>query len=294
MAFFGAALYESIYIFALNSHNLVHIYYPVSAFFLLIMIYALQMCVWKIIMDVLGITIKISGILNGYWLSFLPRYLPGSIWGYFSRNEWLKRDYEVPYWLGTTSSVIEIGFVVFSASFFLLNFYIGNIIIVLLSFLVVLWLVPYIGRYSIDNNRIKQILKDAKLKILQGVLERLTFSKLLICFILAVLIWLLFGLTMEIILTWVVGFGDFSLVSILRSSSIFSKAWLVGFFAVIFPGGIGIREIVLVNDILQNVAITSESASFIAITLRLLSLLTEFTWIGCGYITRLAKNKNNP
>ena len=50
----------------------------------------LQMAAWRYLMQDLGIKLTWRSIIGGYMLSFLPRYVPGSVWGYLSRSEWLK------------------------------------------------------------------------------------------------------------------------------------------------------------------------------------------------------------
>ena len=55
------------------------------------------------------VKINLISTLRGYSLSFLPRYLPGSIWGYLSRSEWLTQQFSIPFKYSNAISVVEIG-----------------------------------------------------------------------------------------------------------------------------------------------------------------------------------------
>ncbi|WP_322509605.1 hypothetical protein, partial [Anaerolinea sp.] len=62
------------------------------AMFLLI---ALQIFIWKQILNAMEIPLEYLQIAKGYTLSLIPRYIPGSVWGYLNRSEWLNEQYHV-------------------------------------------------------------------------------------------------------------------------------------------------------------------------------------------------------
>jgi hypothetical protein len=93
--------------------EVLHINRPVcllAAIGLTFIIYALQMIAWGQIMLGLGSLINLPAVLQGYIISFLPRYIPGTIWGYLSRAEWLKSTYNVPHSTSTLGSVLGKGY----------------------------------------------------------------------------------------------------------------------------------------------------------------------------------------
>src|SRR3989304_10306358 len=59
--------------------------------------YWLQISAWSLIMGELSVRLPWRRAMRGYTLSFLPRYIPGSIWGYLSRGQWLLDSFGVPY-----------------------------------------------------------------------------------------------------------------------------------------------------------------------------------------------------
>ena len=76
---------------------------------------ALQMLAWSVLMGNFGVNIPWGPLKRGYILSFLPRYIPGTVWGYISRGEWLSRDYQVNHFTAHASSLLEVFVAVFSS-----------------------------------------------------------------------------------------------------------------------------------------------------------------------------------
>ena len=70
--------------------------------------FGIQMLAWKSIMALLGIKLGYIDIIERYIPSFLPRYLPGTIWGYLSRSEWLHHKFGISYKHSNIGSLFEI------------------------------------------------------------------------------------------------------------------------------------------------------------------------------------------
>src|SRR3972149_6374809 len=68
----------------------------------------IQTIAWARLMRAFGIYLSWSQVLQGYTLSFLPRYIPGSVWGYLSRNEWLLQNHNVRYGISNRVSLLEV------------------------------------------------------------------------------------------------------------------------------------------------------------------------------------------
>ena len=77
--------------------------------------YGVLMAAWGVIMRGQGVHLRPRAILEGYMLAALPRYIPGSVWGYLSRGEWLARYHGVSYEVSTLTSIMEAGVQVVTA-----------------------------------------------------------------------------------------------------------------------------------------------------------------------------------
>jgi glycosyltransferase 2 family protein len=78
--------------------------------------YFVQMAAWALIMRALRAPLAPQAVLEGYALAFLPRYIPGSVWGYLSRGEWLAQRHGVGYGVSTTASLLEAAMLVATAT----------------------------------------------------------------------------------------------------------------------------------------------------------------------------------
>lgn len=79
-----------------------------AALFSALLMNLLQVFNWWNLMIGLGVKIDLLEAYRGYFLSFLPRYIPGTVWGYASRNEWLAQTHQIPAVITTTGSALEI------------------------------------------------------------------------------------------------------------------------------------------------------------------------------------------
>ena len=84
-----------------------HSEYIIGAVVLFIAAYFVQMGAWALIMDALNFPLSANEILKGYTLSSLARYIPGTIWGFLSRNEWLAQTHNIAYGVSNVASLVE-------------------------------------------------------------------------------------------------------------------------------------------------------------------------------------------
>ena len=70
--------------------------------------YVLLIAGWGIITRALRLDLSARHLYDGYVLAFLPRYIPGSVWGYVSRGEWMQRTCGANYSQSTAASIMEI------------------------------------------------------------------------------------------------------------------------------------------------------------------------------------------
>ena len=71
--------------------------------------YLLQWGSWLLVMRFLRRALAPATAFSGYFLSFLPRYIPGTVWGYWGRSEWLARSYGIDYRTSGAGSLLEAG-----------------------------------------------------------------------------------------------------------------------------------------------------------------------------------------
>jgi hypothetical protein len=69
---------------------------------------ALPIFAWFRLMAGVGAPLSWRHTLKGYTLSFLPRYIPGSIWGYLSRSEWFRDNAGIACAVSNAGSLVEI------------------------------------------------------------------------------------------------------------------------------------------------------------------------------------------
>ncbi len=249
----------------------------------------LQMTGWAILMRTLGVNLPWREVLLGYSLSFLPRYIPGSIWGYLGRNEWLYQEHKIKYSVTNFGSILEVLCILAANGIMIGSFYYASfqfwskVFVIGLSFAVIfgLWLVivnlqKWGARFSI----LKRFLSEP-------IQIMLPLSKWVVCIAIYIGMWLLNGLVFQIASICLLPNGiQFPIGNTIQFISGYSAAWLAGFFAVFVPAGIGIREIVLSNIVLQILPITTGQASAISVLTRLFITLSEFAWVIIGFLLK--------
>lgn len=207
-----------------------------------------QMFNWKIIMKGLGVPLTYPQVLRGYLMSFLPRYIPGTVWGYLGRSEWLHRTHSVQYRVSNLGSFLEI-LVAFISGIIIVAIWqlpkVADYRSVLIIFsiillpLVIWWLMIRIGSRTISFRWLEKMLPA-------GSLDKFSLSDWLVTIGIFLSQWLIYGLSL-----WFIA-GAFSIENIdllkkwVELSASFSLAWMCGFLVFIAPAGVGFRETVLI------------------------------------------------
>ena len=70
---------------------------------------------WIMIMRTLHASLTARQAMEGWLFAFLPRYVPGTVWGYWSRSRWLAETCQVGYSISMLGSVLEVGLLLMSA-----------------------------------------------------------------------------------------------------------------------------------------------------------------------------------
>ncbi len=252
--------------------------YVLISFFFILLALIMQIISWKLIMNLLDINIPIIGAILGYMLSFLPKYIPGTIWGYLSRNEWLKNEYKVDKYLTTIGSILEI-FLIIVSIINLLFIYISitmNNFLFLLITIFILFFSYYLIKIVLNNKRFIKIRKTRKIKI--------SIKFWIFGFITETTMWILYGASVYFLIINNSNFNWF--YNILYSTISFSLSWFIGFLIVFIPSGIGVREEIFANLLNYHFQLSYINTLGVAIIFRVLISLGELFLSSLGFLKK--------
>jgi glycosyltransferase 2 family protein len=236
-----------------------------------------MMTAWKIILGEMGHNISLINIFFGFNLSLVARYIPGTVWGYLSRGEWLKREHKVPYAVTHFSSIIETIGIVFANIFVVTQ---GLFVTREIFFSLLLCIAFTIGSWASLNWLILWKPTRRLFRLEDNYVFKFPLSKWIVVFILFMVMWYGFGLGL-LVLANVIDFR-ITFPHFLEMSSVYALAWLIGFIVPFVPSGLGLREFSLTILLASQFGMTKSDASFIAIGFRLLVSLAELLWIVFG------------
>jgi len=251
---------------------------PLILLALLFAVFAIffQINAWRFVMKSINIHISLKAALSGYVLSFIPKYIPGTIWGYLSRSEWLYRMYQLDFRqtiLGSGLEVVQI----FLSSLFIISIYFSittNILFLLLPFLFFLSWILILKVIDIINNRRNLVWLSYDL------ISRKTVSNWIKSIFNGILMWTMNGVALHILFS---GYLDSTCIRTIygmgQATFAFTVAWIIGFIALIIPSGIGIRELVLAFFLTYSLNLDPGVSSFISVFFRVLILLAEVLFI---------------
>lgn len=251
--------------------------YSVFALLVGLFIYFLQMINFQMILLSLRADANFKYTMIGYAYSFLHKYIPGYIWGYVSRSEWFEREALIPAKSSWIASGVEIVITVATSLAIWLNYYllirgvdgVWAFIVILIPFVIIIPInltIPYLRK----REKIDRFLDD---------FDSIPLSKWSLITVNSYFQWGLFGVGLWA--TW----QAFSLQINLTSQNLvsyiylFARAWVSGFLMIIIPNGIGIREVVLKELLVEVIHIDSTMAVLISTSYRLVLMATELIWV---------------
>jgi hypothetical protein len=271
------------------SHR-IQVVHPVSlgwAWMSLLLANALQIGAWRYIMIGLGVVLNWRQVFEGYSISLLPRYIPGSVWGYLSRAEWLKQEHAVPYSLTNLGTLLEILLILVSVllvtGIYGLTRLADPLRWLLLAGLVVLPLLTWRLFYWLLSSTLFR-------RWLPGTIASLPASRMPLALWTAVLAfhvaaWFLYGASIRQL---TLAFGLASVAGLVEFTFIFATSWLVGFLIVFVPSGLGVREQVLSTWLTSTLRLSAAQAGAVSVLSRLLISLVELFWLALGLGLRRA------
>ena len=254
----------------------INIYYLTISLFLYLLSYLLETYIWQVCINKhLGRhELNFSQSIAVVNASGLLKYLPGRVWTYTAQILWLKK-------YGVSRPVILYVNLICMIGSVTVSLYLGLIYIALYTTLmrsatIVLTLsvlilinIGYIKWNSLVINKFIGLAG----KLLNKEIEPLHDSKILIVFIQGIYIcsWFLMGIG-SYFLAKGIGLNILfaHMFAVLASMCL---SWMAGYFAVIVPGGIGVREGIMLL-MLQNI-VTAQTALIFPILSRLLYMIAE-------------------
>lgn len=248
-----------------------------------------QITAWMIMTRALGITVNPMAVYQNYTLSFIPKYIPGGVWGYLSRNEWMLRDFNVKYSTSNLLSILELSVSIFinilliAAALVQMNSKVSVVLLIPLLFLLVIfgWICfQYIGKKM--KNKIPAAFVDLDL------LPRISLKTWLTNSLLFFIYWFSFGIAMWLLCSSQKGIPIITPDDrIWGFVGVYCISWLIGFLVLFAPSGLGIRE-TSINILLNGyLSVPSNTAALTAVIMRVLSVVGEFVWILLGLILKL-------
>jgi uncharacterized membrane protein YbhN (UPF0104 family) len=257
--------------------------YIICAFTVMMLIYYLQVRIWLSSMRIVGSKISIIEAVKGYWISFIPRYIPGSIWGYLGRSEWLFRDFGIPIGVTNLGSIFEVVVIVVGGlSIIFLTTPANSPLFVKLAMSGATIALTGIVFARLSDWPIVQKINSAQ-KLLAFPIDGLQIKHWFIGTAYSILNWILYGLVIMLCLlsmSPILPQPFWELI--IKLVNAFSISWLIGFIIVIVPGGLGIREFVLSALLSTSLGLQVEVTTRIAIVVRVLTLFAEMIWIFIG------------
>ncbi len=216
--------------------------------------------------------------LIAYASTFIPKYIPGTVWGYLARDRLLSVDYAVPSrWVWETS-MYEVLYVICSGLFVAAFWHFNNdfrIILTILS-IAILFLVWKIIVFL--SNKVGNYSKTP-----------LRFQTWLIANAVTSFQWVLYGVSLHYLFRAI----NISDTPLLALSSTYAFAWVLGFLMVFVPLGLGVREMTLSTMLNKVVGVPNEAATFVAVVSRITVIISELTWFLVAISLRTHRKRRN-
>ena len=230
------------------------------SFLLVLACYGIMASAWWFQIRLLGERFAFRAALQSYFLSSLPRYVPGFIWGYWGRAYLSERSGAKRSAI-MTSMGLEVGLLVGTGLavglFYWLPIGEGSLLgsaMVVAAALSLSLVILVIGR---NLRSARQWLRSLVVSFLVALVY--------------VIFWILYGLSVFVLVRAISPAESQDLA--MRTISGFALSWLAGFFAIFVPGGLGVREGVLI--IILEPVIGGIPAVFVSFMSRFINILCD-------------------
>ena len=255
-------------------------YWIVPAFLLAILVTRMQMMAWQMLMTGLQARLEWRDVLQGYVLSFIPRYIPGTVWGYITRGEWLNKSFAIPFGVTNLGSVLEMVFILIANLTWIASGYISTLWLkfaILIAPLFLAWVVWLITQWLAA----KPVFLIAFGKEAEAAVRSFSLPRWLVITMLMIIFWGLQGLSFQMVIWSFLPTGQplaWSITEYWTATSSYNLAWFIGFIVLFVPAGLGLRETFLSKLIQEKLNQPAGAASVISITFRLVLAFGELIW----------------
>jgi uncharacterized membrane protein YbhN (UPF0104 family) len=233
---------------------------------------ACMMMAWRVILADLGSPLPVRVAARVTFVSQLGKYVPGAVWSFAAHVE-LGHDYQVPRRRGAAAVIVALAVAV------AVGLLIAAVALPLASpdmarkYLLVLAAVPVIG-VCLAPPVMHRLLNFALRLIRQQPLEQpVSWRGLAAALAWTTLGWLLLGLQAWTLLADIARGGAHSLVLALGAYAFACSAALL---LVVFPNGIGAREVLLVAALAP--VVSSGPALAVALVARVVTIVSDLAW----------------
>jgi len=243
---------------------------------------ALQLNTWFIIIKQYDRRMDWIESSNGYLVSFLPRFIPGSIWGYISRAHWYFERYNIPLANTNVGSIIETAGGCISILLINIIFWFPQLsswtrmLLILLPILLGAAALIVVKR-QIQADWMQRLVPHAKDA---DTFLRTSWASFCMTIFLTSCRWLLIGISLGIIRSSI---GQITLTLNAQHwvglGAIFSLSWFAGFIVPFVPSGLGIREITLSSLLISVFQWQVAEATIVPVLARGLITIVEGLWM---------------
>jgi hypothetical protein len=259
--------------------------YGAGALLLYIVAYVVQMAAWWCIMSSQGATVPPGAVLEGYALAFLPRYIPGSVWGYLSRNEWLAHNHGVNYGTSNIASLVEAAMLLVTAAL------VGG------SYLLARWWPQPLGWLALllvgggalwaiwqGTPRLASRWQIGKANGPETANARTTPTVANVALFLSAiaLYWLFWALQGAAPVAIAHALCSGMTLGFVPATAATALAWAIGFVIIFVPAGLGVREWTLGALLVNFAPLAPGQASLLAVTSRLALIGAEVVLLLIG------------
>ena len=263
--------------------------YLLAALALSLLVYALQMFAWAMIMRYLGFAFSLRQTFHGYLLSFLPRYIPGSLWGYWSRSQWLEQYCGVDHATSRIGSILEALSLILTA-LSMAAMYLHKSSTGFKRYLLAATWIGLLGLACLVLPRLVTRLCKGKLRS-HSRKGHAVYSWFTVV-ALHTALWVIYGGSILLIGNALLSTPSRGLLQTAFSSSL---SWVLGFVVIVVPAGIGVRELTLAKLLSVHSSLLPWQADLVAIISRFEIILAELGWLMVGlgiHVSRWWKGSN--
>ena len=235
----------------------------------------MQIVGWFLLINSTDFKIGFTAVLKGYSISFLPRYLPGTILGYISRGEWLFQKHSIPFSVSYSISIWEVIASLIANGLIILVYLTNKFLPTYWIIIIALPLIPLLLHKILEI--LFSYLNKMEIKIFGKIIQidtvPLKYWYLSVLFF--IFHWILLGFSLSQILSSL-GVNVTSFLDVVFSGNL---SWLSGFFVFFAPAGLGYREATLSYLLTDIFEISDGIGSIASSFFRLLTITAELLWI---------------